>query len=831
MEELLAGAAAGVLIGVVVGRVRWGRLRVNLPARIRRVWKALKALVQRSVVPVIVLVVFGGALAGLVLLGRAAAEDDKDVWAMITAAVFLLGVSLLLYTTGVKQYTARQRIVLGGGQPEPVEKDAVLTPEQFGRLPEADLGKVSLRWRAESDFTIPGDKVTFDKGHTLDEGEYAALPEAQKSKFEKREADGKYVAKQRVQYSLADRQVAKDAFVEPADVDEHLGLVRANAKLVHVAQEALDLPATDTRVIERGAAVDKKTYRDDLTPEQRATISTQRGLYFRGLYTGADGRWSTSKLQVLLWTYAVLFGLTALFVLSEVLEKTFDVDPGSGKTLGEFGDLALQEQYLLLLGGPFAAAVIAKASTQTKVAEGQVVKTPDTPTAGPVDGLREVISNDAGQTDVMDFQYFFFNILALGIFAVTIVSHLTHGFPELPWFLVGLTSTSALAYATKKSIEHSRPQITGVVPERVRPGEKLEIKGRHLVTPSRRPPEVSLAGRPVPEAGVKVTAGTARDDISTIEITVPTDTKPAAETQLVVVPEGSAVGAERAIEVLGPSITEVQPASIPAVEGTKVRVFGEGFGDAPAGTLSARLGSLRLTHVQGDAWTDTEIELTVGAVSDPGATVTGQVPLRIRIGEVAVAQKTVALAATASSITEVVPSTIGLAPESVVSVIGSGFGDEGEVKVDNWPLEDVAWRDTLIEGKLKVDPVPPGFDTERTLRLLVAPSGRPPVAKDVKVRSAAAATAISDVVPSPIHLSSNGTVVTVVGSGFGGDASKGKVKIDRWELVNLTWTDSMIEGTLSVQPVPPGFDTETTVRLLVIPTGRPPAAKDVKVQG
>jgi hypothetical protein len=379
--------------------------------------------------------------------------------------------------------------------------------------------------------------------------------------------------------------------------------------------------------------------------------------------------------------------------------------------------------------------VIAKASTQTKVAEGQVVKTPDTPTAGPVDGLREVISNDAGQTDVMDFQYFFFNILALGIFAVTIVSHLTRGFPELPWFLVGLTSTSALAYATKKSIEQGRPQITGVVPERVRPSEKLEIKGRHLVTPSRRPPEVSLAGRPVPEAGVKVTAGTARDDISTIEITVPTDTKPATETQLVVVPEGSAVGAERTIEVLGPSITEV------------------------------------------------------------------------------------------------VPSTIGLARECVVSVIGSDFGDEGEAKVDNWLLEDVTWGDTLIEGKLKVDPVPPGFETERTLRLLVAPSGRPPVAKDVKVKSAAAATAISDVLPSPISLSSHGTAVTVVGSGFGGDASKGKVKIDRWELVDVTWTDSMIEGTLSVQPIPQGFDVEKTVRLLVTPTDRPPAARQVKVKG
>src|SRR4051794_24657830 len=101
MEDLLLGAVAGVVIGVLAARARWGRLRRNLPARIRRAWTALNALVRRSLLPLIVLLVFGGVLTGLVLLGKDAAERDKDVWAMITAAVFLLGVSLLLYTTGV----------------------------------------------------------------------------------------------------------------------------------------------------------------------------------------------------------------------------------------------------------------------------------------------------------------------------------------------------------------------------------------------------------------------------------------------------------------------------------------------------------------------------------------------------------------------------------------------------------------------------------------------------------------------------------------------------------------------------------------------------------
>jgi hypothetical protein len=43
----------------------------------------------------------------------------------------------------------------------------------------------------------------------------------------------------------------------------------------------------------------------------RATLATRLGM--TALFVGVDNRTSTSKLQALLWTYAILWALTSLF--------------------------------------------------------------------------------------------------------------------------------------------------------------------------------------------------------------------------------------------------------------------------------------------------------------------------------------------------------------------------------------------------------------------------------------------------------------------------------------------------------------------------------------
>ena len=326
--------------------------------------------------------------------------------------------------------------------------------------------------------------------------------------------------------------------------------------------------------------------------------------------------------------------------------------------------------------------------------------------------------------------------LALVVFAVTFIGGLAGGMPELPWFLVGLTSTSALAYATKKSLERSQPQITRVSPERVRPGETLTIEGRALVAANRRPPQVSIAGRPATD--VEVSSGTAADDLNRLTVTVPATTKPDEQTRLVVVPDGSSTAPEKLIEVIGPSISQVQPPMIPTVPGAEVLVFGEGFGDQPptAEAVNATLGPIELNFDPAD-WRDTRITFRVGTVSAVGTQRSGASEVRISIDGRGVAAAPVTLAASASAVDSVVLKPLTLTAHTSVHITGSGFGGDaskGQVLVGPWQLTDLKWRDDHITGTLSVDPVPPEYEQPKTVLLTVIPSDRPVAApKEITV--------------------------------------------------------------------------------------------------
>jgi hypothetical protein len=131
-----------------------------------------------------------------------------------------------------------------------------------------------------------------------------------------------------------------------------------------------------------GMSLTKAEY-DALAEPHRNDVVLQRGLFFRGLYTGTDGRWSTSKMQVLLWTYAIVFALLAIFIALQLkggLKLDQGNDEGTGTDEGTgFADREFDDQYLLLLGGYFAAAVLAKGITTNKVESGETVKEPANP--------------------------------------------------------------------------------------------------------------------------------------------------------------------------------------------------------------------------------------------------------------------------------------------------------------------------------------------------------------------------------------------------------------------------------------------------------------------
>jgi hypothetical protein len=185
---------------------------------------------------------------------------------------------------------------------------------------------------------------------------------------------------------------------------------------------------------------------------------------------GADGRFSTSQTQAALWTLALSFVLACLLLRAPFGE--------SGDTFVAGFD-SLDETYLLLLGGPAAAWVLARRVTAGKVDDRTLQKTHADEAQ-----LRDLVSNDDGRADLNDAQFFVFSMLALVYFIATFAAR-PMAVPQMPLGLAMLTSAAALLYLGGKGLEKNAPVVTSV--ERatgsgpVRAGDRVRIRGSNFV--------------------------------------------------------------------------------------------------------------------------------------------------------------------------------------------------------------------------------------------------------------------------------------------------------------------------------------------------------------
>jgi hypothetical protein len=231
---------------------------------------------------------------------------------------------------------------------------------------------------------------------------------------------------------------------------------------------------------------------------------------------GTDNRTSTSKTFVLMWTLLIAWALLALLIAGEFLEqqdcvvKRMCSTDGIGQLqLGWMQFLAsgLDPAYLVLLGIPAAAAVGAKAITQSKVDSGATPVVPTTPADTAISArVAQIFSADDGSTDIGDLQYVIFNLLTAGYFVAEVVRLTGVGLPHLPETLLGLTGVSAALYVGKKAATRTQPTITSVFPSYLNGGQTITIIGTDLtrdptVPPNQQPPglrnpEVTVNGVP-----------------------------------------------------------------------------------------------------------------------------------------------------------------------------------------------------------------------------------------------------------------------------------------------------------------------------------------------
>ncbi|HET9105106.1 MAG TPA: hypothetical protein VFN55_17285 [Solirubrobacteraceae bacterium] len=247
--------------------------------------------------------------------------------------------------------------------------------------------------------------------------------------------------------------------------------------------------------------------------------SVGRGL-LATVINGQDGRTSTSKTFIFMWTLLVGWALIALLIAGEftgvhrclvaghataaALTRSTSACARAGDPVGllqagwfHFLRAGLAGGYLVLLGVPAAAGVAAKGITQSRVQNGTAVKQPTT-RQGATARVAEIFSADDGTTDIGDLQYVIFNVITAGYFVAQFLNPDGSGLPMMPDTLLGLTSVSASLYVGKKAIADTQPQVTGVFPMPLRDGQTFTVIGAELTvdpaSPTDARPQVSIDG-------------------------------------------------------------------------------------------------------------------------------------------------------------------------------------------------------------------------------------------------------------------------------------------------------------------------------------------------
>jgi hypothetical protein len=207
----------------------------------------------------------------------------------------------------------------------------------------------------------------------------------------------------------------------------------------------------------------------------------RRSIYgFLNIAIGSDGRVSTSKTVAAVWTAA--FASALVFLSGMVL---FGHQPAAGQFTSTGSNW---DAYLLLLGGPYAAAVLAKGIVSAKTQDDPSNKS-QLPTASgtanpastTVDGApspKDVVAGDTGTLDLVDTQFSVFSLVAIFYFVGAFVASLiafadgtgSVALPAIPSALLGLTSLAALTYTGNKAVQTQGVRVATFHPNPAAPG-------------------------------------------------------------------------------------------------------------------------------------------------------------------------------------------------------------------------------------------------------------------------------------------------------------------------------------------------------------------------
>jgi hypothetical protein len=268
-----------------------------------------------------------------------------------------------------------------------------------------------------------------------------------------------------------------------------------------------------------------------------------------------------------LWTVTLAYMLIVMGLIAAYSTAKDDVSPGDvlNALVSPTSNL-----YLVLLGGPFAAAVLSKVIVSNGVATGRIQKT-----YAATASAQDLTGNDRGNTDLVDSQYTLFNLIALVIVLVAFVRKPGFGAPPIPDFLAILTGASAATYVANKAAVTNAPVINEVLPRVVRVGQIATAYGNNLYSPT------TTAVTAVSVGGFVAEPVAGRELPSEISFTVPSPTGgtyPADPVEVVIKTVAGATAVRPgAIRVVADAITVTGVKTQTTPAGTELIVTGSGF--------------------------------------------------------------------------------------------------------------------------------------------------------------------------------------------------------------------------------------------------------------
>jgi hypothetical protein len=190
------------------------------------------------------------------------------------------------------------------------------------------------------------------------------------------------------------------------------------------------------------------------------------------LVEGKDGRASTSKFQLVVWTAVGLYAFAAVF--------TAKILHGDATGISNF-----PANLLAAMGLSVLTATASKAITSSQVSSGQISK----PSVGTVDqpsdpGAAALVQDDSGAPDLSKAQFLAWTIVSVFVYLYRLVGKVnlpvvgaSIDMPDIDPVLLPLIGLGHAAYLGKKLTSSTVPQINGVTPAAGTPPRPVTMTG------------------------------------------------------------------------------------------------------------------------------------------------------------------------------------------------------------------------------------------------------------------------------------------------------------------------------------------------------------------